>query len=109
MLNGGKTAGTVASTPCEPLVIGGAQTQTSSTSEVHAHTTISQMAASTTQDGCNQGTMQTTDAYLQGLLTHLTRGQRQARNGLASELNSEGSFLSETGKTFWERQFLPAM
>ena len=58
---------------------GDAQTQTSSTSEVRVHT-MSQSAASTTQDGAAQETTQTTDAYMHGLLTQLTRGQFAGQN-----------------------------
>lgn len=74
-------------------------TQTNTTNERCAQpqegVQISQSAAAgASHDGENGGvcnSQQTTDGYLQGLFSQLVRGQSQAQNGLASDLNTRHS------------------
>ena len=114
VLNGGKTITSETTAPREP--INDAPIQTSSndmrapsasqsatstsqnggaSSSACAHT-VDQSETSTIQNGSAHASM---DTYVQGLFSQLTRGQSQARNGIASESFTGNSVLSDNGQS----------
>ena len=114
VLNGGKTIASETTAPREP--INDAPIQTSSndmrapsasqsatstsknggaSSSARAHT-VDQSETSTIQNGSSHASM---DAYVQGLFSQLTRGQSQARNGIASESFTGNSVVSDNGQS----------
>ena len=114
MLNGGKNIASETTAPRE--LINDAPIQTSSndmrapsasqsatstsqnggaSSSARAHR-VDQSETSTIQNGSAHASM---DAYVQGLFSQLTRGQSQARNGIASESFTGNSVVSDNGQS----------
>ena len=112
ILNGGQTIVTETTAPHEP--VNSVPTQTTGSNDTSAPST-NQSAMQRSQSGDSDTEAQTTqspltiqnggaqvpmEAYMQGLLTELTRGQVQARNGFASDSFQGNSVLSDNGHAF---------